>query len=101
MAAILAPLHPTREVRNMTQATDTEIRDLILGLDKKIDGLDKKLDIFIAQSTEQFKGVNQRLDTIEKRIESQDGRVWGILLVTLSAALAVAGKLAFFPNGPA
>jgi hypothetical protein len=58
----------------MTQATDTdlrELRDLILGLDKKLDGLDKKVDVYIAQNTEQLKGLETRLVDFKKGTEIQ------------------------------
>jgi hypothetical protein len=58
----------------MTQATDTdlrELRDLILGLDKKLDGLDKKVDVYIAQNTEQLKGLETRLVDFKKGTETQ------------------------------
>jgi chromosome segregation ATPase len=55
----------------MTQATDTdirEIRDLLLGLDKKIDGVDKKLDVHIATTSEQLKGIDARFSGIDSQL---------------------------------
>jgi peptidoglycan hydrolase CwlO-like protein len=51
----------------MTQATDSdirEIRDLLQGVDKKIDSLDKKIDI-----------MDTRLVEVEKKIEKLDLKI--------------------------
>jgi hypothetical protein len=58
----------------VTQATDTdirEIRDLLLGLDKKIDGVDKKLDVHIARTDEHFKSIEIQISDFKKSAETQ------------------------------
>jgi flagellar capping protein FliD len=93
----------------MTQATDTEIRDLILGLDKK-------LDVYIAQSTEQFKNIETRLSDFKEstdtqlsdlktqlsetrtQLRSQDTRLWGFIVTLSLAVIGFLSKLAFFPQ---
>jgi hypothetical protein len=96
----------------MTQATDTdirELRDLILGLDKKIDGLDKKLEVYIAQSSEQMKGLDTQLSDLKKntdtqfsdiktQLRSQDTRLWGFIVTLSLAIIGFLSKLAFFPQ---
>ena len=67
----------------MTQATDTDIRelkDLILGIDKKIDVMDT------------------RLIEVEKKIDKQDSRLWAFGGIVLTAALGIAIKLLAIPN---
>jgi chromosome segregation ATPase len=81
----------------MTQSTETDIRelkDIILGIDKKIDdvkaeirGLDKKIDI-----------IDTRLIEVEKKIDKQDTRLWTFSGIVLSAALGTIIKLLAFPN---
>ncbi|NCJ05166.1 hypothetical protein GS597_01255 [Synechococcales cyanobacterium C] len=85
----------------MTQATDSEIReirDLILGMDKKIDGLDKRLEVFQARTDEQFKSIDQRLSTLENRVAAQDSRLWTFVSALVLALIGLLAKLAFFPK---
>jgi hypothetical protein len=67
----------------MSQVTDTdirELRDLILGLDKKIDIMDA------------------RLIEVEKKIDKQDTRLWAFGGIILAASLGTIVKLLAFPN---
>jgi hypothetical protein len=67
----------------MTLATDTDIRelkDLILGLDKRIDVIDT------------------RLIEVEKKIDKQDIRLWAFGDIILTASLGITIKLLAFPN---
>jgi hypothetical protein len=96
----------------MTQATDTdirELRDLVLGLDRKIDGLDKKMDVYIAQNTEQLKGLDTQLTDFKKstdtqfadikiQLRAQDTRLWGFIVTLSLAIIGFLSKLAFFPQ---
>jgi len=96
----------------MTQTTDTEIRDLILGLDKKIDALDKKLEITAARTDERLKALetqvvdykkntDTQLTDIKLQLRSQDNRLWGFLAALFLAVLGFAAKLLLFPTGQA
>jgi uncharacterized protein YpuA (DUF1002 family) len=106
----------------MTQATDTdirEVRDLLLGMDKK-------LDVFMARTDERFnsidqrfqavdqrfidlgkrmdsleQSVNKRIDSLEQRNVAQDVRFWGFLGIIVTALIGLLSKLAFFPGGVA
>ena len=96
----------------MTQATDIdmkEIRDLLLNLDKQIDGLDKKIDVYIAQNTEQLKGLDTQLTDFKKstdtqfadikiQLRAQDTRLWGFIVTLSLAIIGFLSKLAFFPQ---
>lgn len=92
----------------MTQATDTdirELRDLILGLDKKLDGMDKRLEVFQARTDERFNSIDQRFNSIDQRLgsledrtKSQDSRLWTFVTALVLAALGIIAKLAFFPQ---
>jgi flagellar capping protein FliD len=95
----------------MTQATDTdirELRDLLLGLDKKIDGLDKRLEVSQARTDERFnsiqqqitdldKSLNKRIDSLEQRGNAQETRFWGMVTLLATALLGTLGKVIFFP----
>jgi hypothetical protein len=107
----------------MTQATDTdirEIRDLLLGLDKKIDGVDKKidgvdkkLDVYVAKTDEQLKGIETQISDLKVNIgdiklqlrrnafgtKSQDNRLWTFVGALFLAVLGFLAKFAFFPGG--
>jgi hypothetical protein len=95
----------------MTQATDTdirEIRDLLLSMDKKIDAVDRKLDVFAAEVNGKFAVIDQlltdlgkRMDNLEQRNIAQDVHFWGFLGVIVTALIGLLSKLAFFPGGAA
>jgi peptidoglycan hydrolase CwlO-like protein len=61
----------------MTQVTDTDIReikDLIQGLDKKIDIMDTRII-----------EVEKKIDKLDPKIDKQDNRLWlfmGLILTT-------------------
>jgi hypothetical protein len=74
----------------MAQATNTDIReikDLILGLDKKIDEVKTDLKI-----------IDTRLIEVEKKIDKQDTRLWTFGGIILAACLGTIVKLLNFPN---
>ncbi len=91
----------------MTQTTDVdikEIRDLLLGLNQKIDGVDKKLEVFQARTEERFNSIDQRFNSLDQRLGSledrtkaQDSRLWTFVTALVLAALGTVAKLAFFP----
>ncbi len=107
----------------MAQSTDTEIRelkDLILGLDKKIDVLDKKLDVSTARSEERLKALEVQVGDLKKstdiqfsdlkkntdtqlsdikiQLRSQDSRLWTFIAALFLAVLGFAAKLILFPT---
>jgi pyruvate kinase len=86
------------------QITETEIKDikdLMIGLDKKIDAValqlnavDKKVDDIRSD----LRVVDTRLIEVEKKIEKQDSCLWWFIGVILTASLATIFKLLAFPN---
>lgn len=81
----------------MTQATDADIRelkDLILGLDKKIDTIDRKVDIVETRLAE----VEKKIDKLDTKIDKQDNRLWLFMGLILTTAIATIFKLLAFPN---
>jgi uncharacterized coiled-coil DUF342 family protein len=83
----------------MTQSTDTdmrEIKDIILGLDKKIDTLDRKVDIMDARLIE----VEKKVEKLDGKIDKLDSRLWSfagtILIAVLGALLAIFGRFLFY-----
>jgi chromosome segregation ATPase len=92
----------------MTQATDTDIRelkDLILGLDKKID--DTRADIRVMEAKIEGKmetidsrlnAIEGKLTTLENRMLGLDNRLWGFGMLVLTSALTILGKVFLFPN---
>jgi hypothetical protein len=70
--------------------TDTDIRDikdLIQGLDKKIDIMDTRLI-----------EVEKKIDKLDTKIDKQDNRLWLFMGLILTTALATIFKLLAFPN---
>jgi hypothetical protein len=81
----------------MTQATDSdikELKDLILGLDKKID--DTRADIRVMDV--RLTSIENRLISLENRFTGLDNRLSGFGALILTSALAVIGKVFFFSN---
>jgi hypothetical protein len=80
----------------MTTISDTdlkELKDLILGLDKRLDSLDKNIEV----QGVKLDAINQRLDDLREQVNKQDNRFWGLFLALFIALLGVIGKVLFFP----
>ncbi len=103
----------------MTQTTDIdlrEIRDLILGLDKKIDDLDKRVEVNAARTDERLKAlegqvsdlksqlkeqasdVKEQISDIKLQLRAQDTRLWGFVAAVFVTTLGFLTKLTFFPT---
>ena len=81
----------------MTQATEVDIRelkDLIVGLDKKVDLIERKVDIIDTRLAE----VEKKMDKLDTKIDKQDNRLWLFMGLILTTALATIFKLLAFPN---
>ena len=77
-------------VVSMTQATDVDIKklkDLILGLDQKIDSIDTRLA-----------EVEKKIYKLDIKIDRQDKRLWLFIGLVLTTALTTILKLLAFPN---
>jgi hypothetical protein len=59
----------------MSKTTDTEIKDLIFAIDRKIDLL------------------TQKVDCIDETVKKLDGRIWGLVILILGACLTAVLKL--------
>lgn len=80
----------------MTTISDTdlkELKDLILGLDKRLDSLDKNIEV----QGVKLDAINQRLDDLREQVNKQDNRFWGLFLALFIALLGIIGKVLFFP----
>ena len=99
----------------MTQSTDTELKDLILGMDKKLDSIDAQLtDIKIVQARtdehlnsidkridgldKRMDGLDKRMDNIEVRLASTDNRLWTFVGILVTALLGALAKVFLFPQ---
>jgi hypothetical protein len=103
----------------MTQTTDTEIRDLILDLDKKIDARDKKVEVSAVRTEERLKAleiryqisINKGLRLVQNskpilliyrvQLRSQDNRLWTFIIALFLAVFGFAPKLILFPGSQA
>ena len=59
----------------MSEPNSSELRDLILGLDRKMDALDKKMDVRFAEQAGEIKRVEEKLTGEIKRVEVEVKRV--------------------------
>ena len=93
----------------MSEPNSTELRDLILGLDRKMDALDKKMDVRFAEQAGEINRVEEKLTGEIKRVEEKvngiDKRLGNEEFISRSAFTAVIVgvmvglvKYLFFPS---
>jgi predicted PurR-regulated permease PerM len=86
----------------MTQTTDTDLRDIPINLDKK-------LDVYIAQNSEQMKSLESQITDLKKstdtqftdirtQLRSKDSRLWTFVTALIVMLVGFLTKLAFFPQ---
>lgn len=86
----------------MTSTTDTDLRDILINLDKK-------LDVYIAQNTDQMKSLESQVTDLKKstdtqfadiktQLRSQDSRLWTFVTALIVMLVGFLTKLAFFPQ---
>jgi archaellum component FlaC len=95
------------------QVTDSdlrELRDLILGMDKKLDVFIARTDERFNSIDERFKGVDERFKGVDERfkgienqltdikvqLRAQDTRLWGFITTLSLTIIGFLTKLAFF-----
>ena len=89
----------------MTTSADSDIKDLLIGLekrldekintlDKKIDGLDKKIEV----QTSKMEGMNQRLDDLKEQVNKQDNRFFSLIGILATALFGILAKVVFLPS---
>ena len=72
---------------SVTSDKEQQLLDAITSIDKQIQAMDKKLDIYIARTDEKLNGLSKELQTsnnnteqqlkeIKEQIKSQDNRLW-------------------------
>lgn len=92
----------------MTQATDTDIRelkDLIQGLDKKIEGLDRKMEIGFANVETKFARLDGKIDVLDAKFEERTklgfwGFVFRAVVISVLAGIALLFVRYLFPALP-
>ena len=84
----------------VSKATDNEVKNLILALDKKfdaidlltqqVDSIDRKVDLLTQKVDSIDKKVDlltQKVDSIDENVKKQDTRLWALILLILAACL--------------
>jgi hypothetical protein len=74
----------------MAQRTDSDLRelkDLIQGLDKKIDLLDKKVELGFSDVNGKLDVINTRLTTVEAGLLKLDNRLWAFIGLGLTTTI--------------
>lgn len=99
----------------MTTVTESdlkELKDLILGIDRKLDVYIARTDERFNTLDERFKAVDRRFDQVDKRIDDTKKRIdsinarlntftlgfLSIVGVLVTGLLGIIGKLVFYPN---
>jgi hypothetical protein len=89
----------------MAQKTESDLRelkDLIQGLDKKIDLLGKKVELGFSDVNGKLDVINTRLTTVEAGLIKLDSRLWSFiglcLTTTLGSLLTVFIRYMFSDN---
>jgi len=59
----------------MSEPNSAELRDLILGLDRKMDALDKKMDVRFAEQAGEIKRVEVEVKRVEEKLTGEIKRV--------------------------
>jgi hypothetical protein len=82
----------------MSQKTETDLREL----KELIQGLDKKIDLGFSEVKGKLDTVDTRLTLLESAVTKLDGRLWGFiglaLTVTLGSLLTVFIRFMFLNN---
>jgi chromosome segregation ATPase len=102
----------------MATVSDTdlkELKELILGLDGRLDRLDQKvesldqkveslgqnvgeLDKKAEVQAAKLEAINQRLDDLRDQFNKQDNRFWGLFLALFITLIGIVGKVLLFPS---
>ncbi|MGB7417071.1 MAG: hypothetical protein WA902_22950 [Thermosynechococcaceae cyanobacterium] len=84
----------------MTQAADTDIRNMMISIDQRLEAISVDVvEIKISQATtnERLKGLDQRVGNLEDRLKTQDNRFWSLTIGIVLALMGLLAKLAFVP----
>jgi hypothetical protein len=89
----------------MTQATDTDIRelkDLIIGLDRKMDAGFASIENKLTEIRGDIKLIDSRLVAVETTVTKLDNRLWTfiglVLTITLGSLFTVLVRYLFWDN---
>jgi hypothetical protein len=78
----------------MATITDSDLQEL----KDLINGLDKKIDINQARIDERLNAIESNLSDLKKQTDKQDNRLWVLISGMFLALLGILTKFAFFPN---
>jgi hypothetical protein len=83
-----------KKIEQSLQGLDRKIDDTKVELEKKLDNLEKKSDVL----AEKLSGIDTRLSNLENRTTLQVNWFLAIITGLVGGLLTVIGKLTFFPN---
>jgi acetolactate synthase small subunit len=78
----------------MTTVTDSDLREI----KDLINGLDKKIDVNQARTDEKLNAIEKRLELVKTRISAQTNWFIGAFAALVGGLLAFLGKFILFPN---
>ncbi len=78
----------------MATITDSDLQEL----KDLINGLDKKIEVNQARTDEKLDAMISNLSDLKKQIDKQDSRLWVLVSGMFIALVGVLAKFAFFPN---
>ena len=82
----------------MSEPNSSELRDLILGLDRKMDALDKKMDVRFAEQAGEIKRVEEKINGIDKRLGNEEFISRSAFTAVIVGVMAGLVKYLFFPS---
>lgn len=88
----------TAKLESMSQ----RIESVEVNLTQKIDFTNERIDSLEKVTDQRFtsleKMTDQRLTSLEKRMDSQDARIWSLIVTAGVALFGLLAKLTFFPD---
>ncbi|PSF38517.1 hypothetical protein C7H19_05910 [Aphanothece hegewaldii CCALA 016] len=73
-----------RKIDGLDRKIDEKVDTLEKKIDRKIDSLEKKLDVYMAKTNEQLKGIEKRFDDNNARLGGIDSRLNTFMIAFLS-----------------
>jgi hypothetical protein len=78
----------------MTTVTDSDLQEL----KDLISGLDKRIEVNQTRTDEKLDSIEKDLSELKKQTEKQDNRLWVLISGMFLALVGLLTKVAFFPN---
>ncbi len=78
----------------MSTITDSDLQEL----KDLINGLDKRIEVNQARTDEKLDAIEKNLSELKKQVDKQDSRLWVLVSGMFLVIMGALTKFAFFPN---